>query len=285
MKIFVIASNGQLGTDTVTYFTGKHEVVAYKDVDLDITDEKKVEKAILEAKPDIVINTAAVTNVDGCETNEGLAFKVNAFGAGVVARASAKAGAGLVHISTDYVFDGSRAAPYSETDEPCPQSAYGRSKLEGERNVRKYCPESYILRTAWLYGPNGNNFVKTMLRLGKEKGEVSVVTDQIGNPTSTFELIRIIDAVIGCGKYGVYHATCEGVCSWNAFAREIFKRAGMDVNVNDVTSEQFVRPAKRPAYSNLSKAKLYAATGHRPAEWQDALQEYFDFISGKVSFH
>jgi len=285
MRVFVIACNGQLGTDTVSYFSKKCDVTAYKDVDLDITDSDKVEKAILDAKPDVVINTAAITNVDGCETNEELAFKVNAYGAGVVALAASKAGASLVHISTDYVFDGTQKTPYSETDSPCPKSVYGRSKLEGEINVAKYCDKSYILRTAWLYGPNGNNFVKTMLKLGSEKDEVSVVTDQVGNPTSTFELIRIIDAVIYSGKFGIYHATCEGVCSWNEFAREIFKYAGLKVKVLDVTSAQFVRPASRPAFSVLSKEKLFENTGYRPAIWQDALREYFDFVSGKLDFN
>jgi len=232
-----------------------------------------------------VINTAAITNVDGCETNQELAFRVNGYGAGVVARAAEKAGSALVHISTDYVFDGTKETPYLETDTPCPKSVYGSSKLEGEINVEKYCGKSYILRTAWLYGPNGNNFVKTMLKLGSEKREVSVVSDQVGNPTSTFELIRIIDAAIKSGRFGIYHATCEGVCSWNEFAREIFKYAGLDVKVNDITSEQLVRPASRPAFSVLSKEKLFKNTGHRPAVWQDALREYFDFVSGKIDFN
>ena len=158
---------------------------------------------VKKEKPDVILNTAAITNVDGCETQKKeLAYKVNRDGAGVVARAAASCGARLVHISTDYVFDGSSKNAYAETDKPCPQSVYGDSKLAGEKEVMKY-GRSYILRTAWLYGPHGNNFVKTMLRIGKEKGEVSVVTDQIGNPTSTFELIRIIDTVLKNGEYGI----------------------------------------------------------------------------------
>jgi dTDP-4-dehydrorhamnose reductase len=284
MRIFILACNGQLGTDAVSYFSKKNEVTAYKDVDLDITDSKKVNAAIAQVKPNVILNCAAITNVDGCEANEKLAFNVNSFGAGVVAQAAAQAGSALVHISTDYVFDGSKATAYFEDDVTCPQNVYGRSKLEGEEKVAEYCKNSYILRTAWLYGPHGNNFVKTMLKIGAEKGEVGVVTDQVGNPTSTFELIRIIDAVIHGGVYGVYHATCEGVCSWNEFAREIFKVAGMDVKVKDLTSEQFVRPAKRPAFSMLSKEKLFEKTGYRPAKWQDALKEYFAYINGKVDF-
>jgi dTDP-4-dehydrorhamnose reductase len=284
MRIFIIAANGQLGTDAVSYFSKKSEVIAYKDVDLDITDEKKVNNAIEAAKPDVIINCAAITNVDGCEADPDTAFKVNGFGAGVVAQAAAKNGAALVHISTDYVFDGTSSSPYTETDEPCPKNVYGRSKLEGELKVAEYCPRSYILRTAWLYGPHGNNFVKTMLKIGEEKGEAAVVTDQVGNPTFTFELIRMIDAVVKSGEYGIYHTTCEGVCSWNEFAREIFKFAGMPVTVKDVLSHEFVRPASRPAYSVLSKDKLFEKTGYRPANWQAGLREYFDYTSGKVDF-
>jgi dTDP-4-dehydrorhamnose reductase len=281
VKILVTACNGQLGVDLTDFFSKSCEVAAYKDADLDITDAEKVTFAVKKEKPDVIVNTAAITNVDGCETtSRELAYKVNRDGAGVMARAAALCGARLVHISTDYVFDGSSKQAYAETDAPCPKSVYGSSKLEGEKEVQKY-DKSYILRTAWLYGPHGNNFVRTMLRLGHEKGEVGVVTDQIGNPTSTFELIRIIDAVLRKGDFGIYHATCSGVCSWNEFAREIFRMAGMDVTVNDVTTEQFPRPAKRPAYSNLSKDKLLKNCGYRATDWHDALKEYFDYIKAE----
>lgn len=277
MKILVTACNGQLGVDLTDFFSKNNEVTALKDIELDITDEKKVMETVKAVKPDVIINTAAITNVDGCEKNVELANKVNRDGAGVMARAAESVGARLVHISTDYVFDGSSKKPYSEADTPCPQSVYGSSKLAGEQEVQKY-KKSYILRTAWLYGPHGNNFVKTMLRIGEEKGEVSVVTDQIGNPTSTFELIRIIDAVLKNGEFGIYHATCNGVCSWNEFAREIFRVSGMNVKVNDMTSEQLQRAAKRPAFSNLSKDKLLKTCGYDATDWHDALKEYFDYV-------
>lgn len=281
MKILVTACNGQLGVDVTEHFKKSCDVAAYKDVDLDITDKGKVLSVVKKEKPDVIINTAAITNVDGCEKNEELAFKVNAVGAEVMALAAKEVGATLVHISTDYVFDGSSKDAYKETDKPCPQSAYGRTKLEGEKRVAKY-DKSCILRTAWLYGPHGNNFVKTMMRLGKENGKVSVVTDQVGNPTSTFELIRIIDAVLKSGKHGIFHATCNGHCSWNEFAREIFKKAGMDsVAVGDVTTEQFPRPAKRPAYSDLSKDKLLTECEYKATDWHDALTEYFDYIKSE----
>jgi dTDP-4-dehydrorhamnose reductase len=284
MRIFITACNGQLGTDAVSFFSKNVEVIAYKDVDLDITDEEKVNVAVREAKPDVIINTAAITNVDGCESNKKLAFRVNAYGASVVARAAQNVNAELVHISTDYVFDGTGSEPYTESDKVCPKNVYGSSKLEGELSVAKYCSKSYILRTAWLYGPHGNNFVKTMLKIGRDKGEVSVVTDQVGNPTSTFELVRIIDAVIRSGKFGIYHATCEGVCSWNEFAREIFKCADLDVKVNDILTEQFVRSASRPSYSVLSKEKLFSNTGYRPSDWRKVLREYFDYSEGRIEF-
>lgn len=280
VKILVTACNGQLGTDVTDYFKKDNEVIAYKDIELDITDEKKVMEEVLRVKPDVIINTAAITNVDGCETNVELAYKVNRDGAGIMAKAAKAVGARLIHISTDYVFDGNSKEPYRETDTPCPQSVYGSSKLAGEKEVLKY-EKSYVLRTAWLYGPHGNNFVKTMLRLAAEKGEVGVVTDQVGNPTSTFELIRIIDVVLKKGEFGIYHATCNGVCSWNEFAREIFRLAGVNVKVNDLTTDQFPRPAKRPAYSNLSKEKLWKVCGYRPMDWHDALKEYFDYVKAE----
>lgn len=164
MRIMIIACNGQLGTDAVSYLSKKHQVIPYKDVELDITDEQKVREEVSKTKPDAILNCAAITNVDGCEANEELAFKVNAHGAAVLAAAAAQAGCALVHISTDYVFSGTKDSPYSETDETGPQNAYGRSKLEGELQVAKLCPKHFILRTAWLYGPHGNNFVKTMLQ-------------------------------------------------------------------------------------------------------------------------
>ncbi|MFT9056266.1 MAG: dTDP-4-dehydrorhamnose reductase [Ethanoligenens sp.] len=284
MRMLIIAADGQLGTDAVSYFSKKYEVSAFQTADMDVTDPIRVNGAILAVKPDVVLNCAAMTNVDGCEAKAEQAYRVNAYGAGLVALAASRVGAYLVHISTDYVFAGDGKFPYVETDRPSPKNVYGASKLSGEQHVQALCPNHAILRTAWLYGPHGNNFVKTMLKLAKEHDEISVVTDQVGNPTSTFELVRIIDAVVTSRATGIFHATCEGVCSWNAFAREIFRQAGVNVRVKDVTSEEFVRPAHRPSYSVLSKDKLAAMTGHRPADWQDALREYFDYEAGNVDF-
>lgn len=279
MKILVTACNGQLGTDVVPFFAKNHEVIPYRDVELDITDEAAVDAAFAKHRPDAVVNCAAITNVDGCEAKPELAYKVNAEGAGVIARAAEKVGAALVHISTDYVFAGDGTEPYRETDPVAPRSVYGKSKLAGEQEVLSACKKAYILRTAWLYGPGGNNFVKTMLRIGKEKGEVAVVTDQVGNPTSTFELVRMIDAALRSGRYGVYHATCEGVCSWNEFAREIFRQAGLEVTVKDTTSDVLNRAAPRPAWSVLCKDKMAKECGYRPADWKTALREYFTAVN------
>ena len=274
MKLCILACNGQLGVDATEYFSKKHEVVAYRDAELDITDQERLLVELGRVKPDVVLNCAAITNVDACEKNPDPAYAVNAKGAGNVAEAAWMAGAAVAHISTDYVFSGEATQPYHETDPTGPQTVYGKSKLEGEKLVVASNPRHFILRTAWLYGHNGNNFVKTMLRLGRENGAVDVVTDQFGNPTSSTELVRVIDAVISAGTYGVFHATCEDVCSWNEFAREIFRAYAMDVQVRDVTSAQFVRPAKRPAYSGLSKDKLRRVCGYTPATWREALAEY-----------
>ena len=219
MRILIIAADGQLGTDAVSYFSKKYDVSAFVTADMDITDPVRVNGAILAARPDAVLNCAAITNVDGCEDKPELAYRVNAYGAGVVALACARAKARLVHLSSDYVFAGDGSRPYVETDPPAPRSVYGASKLSGEQHVRLFCEQSAILRTAWLYGPHGNNFVKTMLRLAGGRDEISVVTDQVGNPTSTFELIRMIDAVLTHWQPGVYHANFEGVCSGEGCAR------------------------------------------------------------------
>lgn len=278
MKILITASNGQLGCDVAAHYSKTAELAAYKDVELDITDRNKVFAAVEADKPDVIINCAAITNVDGCESNPELAYKVNRDGAGVVAEAAEKSGAKLIHISTDYVFDGTKQSPYAETDPVNPKSVYGLSKLEGEEAVAKACEKVYILRTAWLYGPSGNNFVKKILKLGRERDEVKIVTDESGNPTSTFELIRMMDAVLRTDKYGIYHATCEGKCSRNEFTREIYRLAGLKTKITDITSKEFTRAASVPECSDLSKRKLLDNCGYRATAWKDALAEYFRYV-------
>ena len=278
----VTGADGQLGSELrelAAAYPQYHFLFTTK-ASLSITDNDLVTLFFEKQAISFCINCAAYTAVDKAETEKEKAFAVNAIAAGHLATACKAHKTQLIHISTDYVFDGSAHKAYIEEDTPCPQSVYGDSKLLGEQEVLKY-DKSYILRTAWLFGPHGNNFVKTMLRLAAEKGEVGVVTDQIGNPTSTFELVRMIDAVLKKGEFGIYHATCNGVCSWNEFAREVFRVAGMDVKVNDLTTDQFPRPAKRPAYSDLSKDKLLKVCGYRATDWHDALKEYFDYLKAE----
>lgn len=225
----------------------------------------------------MIINCAAHTNVDACETQWDLAYKINAIGPRNLSIAASKAGAKMIHVSTDYVFEGNGTRPYTEFDEPNPVSAYGKTKLEGENFVKAFADKYFILRTAWLYG-EGKNFVKTMLRLAETHDEVSVVSDQLGSPTSAVELAKMIHYLEPTENYGVFHATCEGDTNWAEFAEAIFKRAGKNTKVNHVTSEQYAKmnpaSANRPAYSILDNYMLRLTSDFRMADWQDALDVY-----------
>ena len=245
---------------------------------LDISDMDAVRDAVSDFKPELIINCAAYTNVDGCEKNEEVAYQANAIGPKNLAEAAADFGAALVHISTDYVFRGDGSRPYVETDEPEPISAYGRTKLSGERFVTDAMDHYYILRTAWLYG-EGKNFVRTMLKLSETHDEVSVVCDQMGTPTSAKELSRMIHFLSDREAYGLYHATCEGDTNWADFTEEIFKRAGRSTHVRHVTSEEYAAlnpdAADRPHYSILENEALKKyTTDFSMAQWQDALSDY-----------
>jgi dTDP-4-dehydrorhamnose reductase len=244
------------------------------DIDeIDITSPESVLKVIGFLKPEVVVNCAAYTDVDGCESNIETAMAVNGEGVGYLAMACRDLGALLVQISTDYIFDGGKGTPYVEDDAPCPLSVYGESKLAGEMNAA-FCPEHLIVRTQWLYGMHGKNFVETMLRLGAEKDELTVVDDQIGSPTWTVDLARAIIALIDSGCRGVYHAANSEYCSWNGFAVAIFEEAGLNVSVRPMTTTELNRPARRPLYSTLECGKLTGATGFRPQAWRDALRKY-----------
>lgn len=248
------------------------------DVDeLDITDAAAVEAAMGEHRPDVVLNAAAYTNVDGCEEHEDDALAVNGHGATHLARAAAAIGAPLLHVSTDYVFDGTIEAPgqYLEGDAVNPLSAYGRTKLAGERGVVAGNDAHWIVRTQWLYGLDGKNFVDTMLWLADNKPHLEVVDDQVGSPTSTHDLADALWAfVLERPAYGVYHVRNEGEASWYDFAAEIFERAGRTVDLRRTDSQTFVRPAPRPARSVLSTEKLRAALGRGLPPWQDGLADY-----------
>jgi dTDP-4-dehydrorhamnose reductase len=248
--------------------------------EIDITDLTSVRKTLLTLKPRIIVNSAAYTDVDGCESNVETAMAVNGEGVGLLALTAREIGATLVQISTDYVFDGGKGTPYEEDDSIGPLSIYGESKLAGELNAAM-APEHLIIRTQWLYGLHGKNFVETMLRLAGEKNELTVVDDQIGSPTFTLDLARAIKALLDKGCRGTYHAANAGFCSWNEFAKAIFEEEGLAVTVNPMTTEQLGRPARRPLYSTLDCGKLARDTGFTPRPWREALVEYLSLRTKK----
>lgn len=283
-KILVTGCNGQLGRAVRAVYAEEDVEFINTDVAeaegsraLDITDVNAVCSLVEQAKPDVIINCAAHTNVDACETQWDAAYRINALGPRNLSIAAAKTGAKLIHVSTDYVFEGNGTKPYSEFDEIHPISAYGKTKAEGERFVRDFAGKYFIFRTAWLYG-DGKNFVKTMLRLSESHDEVSVVEDQQGSPTSALELARAIHHFEPTENYGIFHATCEGATNWADFAEEIFARAGKKTKVRHVTSEEYARmnpaSAKRPAYSILENYMMKLTGDYSMADWRDALDEY-----------
>lgn len=277
MKLLITGSKGQLGIELLKQLTGNQEVqLIDTDVDnLDITNQKQVFSLMEKEKPDAIINCAAYTNVDSCETNESNAFKVNAVGARNMAAAAYKLNAKIVQVSTDYVFDGIGSTPKREYESTNPVSVYGKSKELGELLVRQTNPRHFIVRTAWLYG-EGNNFVRTMLKLAQDKKEIGVVNDQFGSPTSTVDLAKCIINLIHTESYGTYHATCEGQCSWYDFARKIFEIKGLDIKVNPITSEELNRPAPRPKFSVLDNFMLKLIGLNSFRNWEEAIEEYLE---------
>lgn len=276
-KLFITGCNGQLGREINRFYADKNGIeLVNTDVDeLDITDIKAVMDMIESEKPYAIINCAAYTAVDACETNQDIAFKVNVIGPRNLSIAAKAVGAKMVHISTDYVFDGTKLTPYFESDPICPQSVYGETKAEAEKMVTMFSDRFFIFRTAWLYG-DGKNFVKTMLRLSEDHDEVRVVEDQFGTPTSTVELVKAIDSILFTDNYGIYHATCEGSCNWAEFAREIFRLAGKNVKVTGITTAEYNAPANRPAHSVLENRMLKAVGGYTFCEWHEAIKTYLD---------
>lgn len=274
-KIIITGSNGQLGRELNKYYAERRGLEFINtDVDeLDITDIEAVMELCRGEKPYAIINCAAYTAVDACETNQDLAFKINTLGPRNLAIAATEVGAKLVHISTDYVFDGTKLTPYMEYDDPNPQSVYGITKARAEQMVKHFSHRYFIFRTAWLYG-DGKNFVKTMLNLAENHDEVTVVADQFGTPTSTAELVKAIDSILFTDNYGTYHATCEGSTDWATFAEEIFKIAGKDVKVNRTTTEAYGAPAPRPLHSVLENYMLKMVGGYQMADWKDAAEVY-----------
>ena len=278
-KILITGCNGQLGRAVNLFYTGRTDLEFINtDVDnLDIADIDTVMELMRKTKPYAIINCAAYTAVDACETNRDLAFKVNTLGARNLAIAAQETKAKLVHISTDYVFDGTKQGAYYETDPTGPASVYGRTKEAAEKLVKELCNRFFILRTAWLYG-DGKNFARTMLRIAESSDKVRVVCDQIGTPTSTLELVKGIDSLLFSDNYGLFHATCEGQCSWADFAEKVFALAGKEVAVEAVTTAQYLtdypQQAARPANSVLENYMFKMTNGFSFAGWEEAIEEY-----------
>lgn len=284
MKILITGSHGMLGTDLTSLLREKRalssshneniEVIDAPHEELDITLEDEVSDFISGHKPDIIINCAAFTNVDKCETEREIAFKVNALGPKYIAAAAKECGARVIHISTDFVFDGNSDRPYIEEDQTNPLSEYGRTKLEGERNIQNHCNAFLIVRTSWLFGRHGTNFVEKMLELAGHNKELSIVTDETGSPTYTADLAGALWTLIKQECKGIFHVTNEGSCSRYEWAKNIFETLGYNINIHPIRSSQYKRPAKVPLNSTLNCQKFTIATGMRIRPWQEALGTY-----------
>lgn len=295
MKIMITGCNGQLGNELQSILkSGKSEIgVAPQDVlgaevlpvdidTLDISDISAVNEFVNANKPDVIINCAAMTNVDGCESDYVTAFKVNALGVKNLAVCAEKIGAKFVHVSTDYVFAGNGTKPYCEWDKVDPQSVYGASKALGEKYALAFCKKSFVVRTSWLYGYIGKNFVKTVRRVIKSNGGIGVVCDQRGNPTNANDLAHHLLKLAVTEEYGIYHCTGEGECSWYDFAVKIAEYSGLGDTVTPCTTEEynakFNVPTKRPEYSSLRNLALECTVGNEMRNWEDALKEYISKV-------
>ena len=280
-KIIVTGVKGQLGFDCVRRLNeaGYTNVIGIDIEDLDITDEEAVHSFIKKERPDVFMHNAAWTAVDKAEEMPEAVYKVNALGPKYIAEGCKEVGAKMIYISTDYVFDG-KGEKFFEVDDPkCGLSVYGKTKAQGEDFVRSICEKHFIVRISWVFGVNGRNFIKTMLKLANDgKKELSIVSDQIGSPTYTYDLAKLLVEMMGTEKYGTYHATNEGVCSWAEFAEYIFEVANKDVVVHPVTTEEYMKmvanQASRPLNSRMSKASLDKAGFNRLPSWKDAVNRY-----------
>jgi dTDP-4-dehydrorhamnose reductase len=279
MRAFVTGVKGQLGYDVVNELKKRgHEAVGVDIEEMDITDSEAVERVITEAKVDTVIHCAAYTAVDAAEDNVELCRKVNAEGTENITKVCKKLDLKMIYISTDYVFNGEGTRPWEPDDKREPLNVYGQTKYEGELAVEQNLTKYFIVRIAWVFGINGKNFIKTMLNLGKTRDKLTVVNDQIGSPTYTYDLARLLVDMAESEKYGRYHATNEGLCSWYEFACEIFRQAGISVDVAPVSSDAYPAKAKRPSNSRMSKEKLTENGFERLPSWQDALKRYLKVL-------
>ncbi len=276
MRVLVTGGHGLLGTAVCTCFSLLgHRVIALGSADSDITNHSITRSSILGFKPDLVVHAAAMTDVDGCELDPDTAYRVNSVGAWNVASCCEETGSRILFISTDYVFDGAKKAPYTEFDETNPLGIYGRSKLLGEKLVREACPRCYVVRTSWLFGPKGKCFPKTMLKLARTKPSVNVVADQVGSPTYVDDLALAIADIVQVPMFGTYHVANSGSCSWFEFTQTMLKLAGLNnVTVNPISSADWPSPTNRPAYSVLRPYVRELQGKPLLRNWQLALKEF-----------
>lgn len=285
MKVLVTGVKGQLGYDVVNELTKRGiEAVGVDIQEMDITDAASVNRVIRETAPDAVIHCAAYTAVDAAEENEELCRRVNAEGTQNIANICKELDIKMVYISTDYVFDGQGERPWEPEDDRAPKSVYGQTKYEGELAVQNSLDKYFIVRIAWVFGINGKNFVKTMLQLSRNHDTIKVVNDQFGSPTYTYDLARLLADMVLTEKYGIYHATNEGICSWYDFACAIFEEAGIRVNVVPVTTAEYGAKASRPANSRMSKEKLTENGFEKLPPWRDALKRYIEILREEKFF-
>ena len=283
MKVLVTGYSGQLGYDVVREGKARgYEMYGTSSLDLDIRDKYGVYTYVEMLKPNVIIHCAAYTAVDKAEDDQEACYEINVVGTRYLAEIAKEIGAKFVYISTDYVFDGKGNEPFTEKDEPNPIGYYGVTKLEGEKVVQTLLKEWFIVRISWIFGVNGNNFVKTMLSLSETRNELNVVADQMGSPTYTPDLSRLLIDMIATESYGIYHASNEGFCSWAEFAKEIFKQAGKRVIVNDITSKEYPTRVERPKNSKMSKQKLENNGFKKLPSWQDAVGQYLIELEKEV---
>ena len=277
MRVLILGARGMLGKDLVPIASARNHVLGRDIDDFDIADQERVQKELIALRPQVVINAAGYTDVDGCESRRELAFSVNAEGIRNIALGCAAIRAKMIHLSTDYVFDGSSKIPYREEDLPNPLNVYGSSKLQGERYIQEIMENYLIIRTEWLYGRHGRNFVDAILKKATQQEELRVVDDQRGTPTFTKDLSLAIDRLIGIEARGILHVTNSGSCTWFEFARQILREknpAQREVQVIAISSTELARPARRPAYSVMDCQRYGQLTGSKMRPWEEALKEY-----------
>lgn len=277
MKILVTGVKGQLGYDVVKALESRgYQPVGVDREEMDLMNNNMIQNFIMNLKPEAIIHCAAYTAVDQAEEEVEICYQINAEAVKVIAECAKTLDIPMIYISTDYVFDGTKASEYVETDIPNPINVYGASKLKGEQYVQQLLEKFYIVRISWVFGINGNNFIKTMQRLGNEHDELNIIHDQVGSPTYTAHLAPLLVDMIETDQYGIYHATNEGYCSWYEFADEIFKQSQLDVMLHPITTDQYKTKAKRPLNSKMSKQKLSDYGFHRLPTWQEALKNYIN---------